>query len=130
MAAAPIWNTTITAALQGTSPQPFNPPQGIVQQQICADTGTAYDSSIPCSTVRTEYFVQSEPPPPASQGFVVSVPVDTWTGLKANQSCPDSVVTKTFVNINDPSAIAWLQTPHAQTVDATGPDAAGNPGLE
>ncbi len=111
LAAAPIWNAVITAALQGTNPQPFAPPPGIVQQQVCSDTGTAYDPSIPCAVVRTEYFVQSQPPPPASQGFVQSVPVDTWTGLRANQFCPDSVVTKTFVNINDPSAVAWLQTP-------------------
>jgi len=111
LAAAPIWNAVITAALQGTNPQPFNPPAGIIQQQVCADTGTIYDSTTGCTNVRTEYFVQSQPPPPASQGFVTSVPVDTWTGLKANQFCPDSVVTKTFVNISDPSAVAWLQTP-------------------
>ncbi|MBI1258484.1 MAG: hypothetical protein GC204_13535 [Chloroflexi bacterium] len=111
LAAAPIWNAVMTAALQGTNPSPFNPPAGIVQQQVCADTGTVYDASTGCTTVRTEYFVQSQQPPPASQGFVVSVPVDTWTSLKANQFCPDSVVTKNFVNISDPSAIAWLQTP-------------------
>ncbi len=110
LAAAPIWNATMLAALQGTNPEPFNPPQGIVQQQICADTGTQYDPNVPCTVVRTEYFVQSELPPPASQGFLVTVPVDTWTGLKANQFCADSVVTKTFVNITDPSAIAWLNS--------------------
>ncbi|HVU13165.1 MAG TPA: transglycosylase domain-containing protein [Phototrophicaceae bacterium] len=114
LAAAPIWNAAMTAALQGTNPQPFNPPSGIIQQQICADTGAVYDASVPCSTVRTEYFLQSQPPPASNQGFVVSVPVDTWTGLKANQFCPDSVVTKSFVNIDDPSAIAWLQSAQGQ----------------
>ena len=59
LAAAPIWNAVMTAALQGTNPQPFNPPPGIVQQQICADTGTVYDPNVPCTVVRTEYFVQS-----------------------------------------------------------------------
>ncbi len=114
LAAAPIWNAAMTTALQGTNPQPFNPPAGIIQQQVCADTGAVYDSSVPCSTVRTEYFLQNQPPPPSNQGFVVSVPVDTWTGLKANQFCPDSVVTKSFVNISDPSAVAWLQTAPGQ----------------
>jgi hypothetical protein len=111
LAAAPIWNATMSSALQGTNPSPFNPPGGIVQQQICADTGTAYDPNVGCNVIRTEFFVQSQPPPPASQGFVQTVAVDTWTGLRANQFCADSVVTETFVNISDPSAVAWLQTP-------------------
>ncbi len=111
LAAAPVWNAVMSAALQGLNPQPFAPPPGIVQQQICSDTGTVYDPNVPCTVVRTDYFIQSELPPPASQGFVQTVPVDTWTGLRANQFCPDSVVTQTFVNINDPSAVAWLNTP-------------------
>ncbi|MFN8451839.1 MAG: transglycosylase domain-containing protein [Anaerolineae bacterium] len=111
LAAAPIWNAVMTAALQGTNPEPFVPPQGIVQQQICADTGTIYDASLPCTLVRGEYFIQGQPPPQALQGFVVSVPVDTWTRQRANQFCPDSVATETFVNITDPAALQWLQTP-------------------
>lgn len=110
LAAAPIWNAVMTAALQGSNPEPFNPPPGIVQQQVCADTGTIYDAATPCTFVRTEYFVQSQPPPSGNQGFVVTVPVDTWTKLRANQFCPDSVATETFVNISDPSVLAWLQT--------------------
>jgi membrane peptidoglycan carboxypeptidase len=125
LAAAPIWNAVMTSALQGLNPQPFNPPQGITQQQICSDTGTAYDPNVPCTVVRTEYFVQSNPPPTGSQGFVQTVPVDTWTGLRANQFCPDSVVTQTFVNINDPSAVAWLNTPqglaYAQSIGLPNP---------
>jgi hypothetical protein len=110
LAAAPIWNAVMTAALQGTNVEPFNPPQGIVQQQICGDTGAIYDPSVSCSLVRTDYFIQSAPPPAANTGFVVTVPVDTWTSLRANQFCPDSVVSQTFVNISDPSAVAWLGT--------------------
>ncbi|MCC6801468.1 MAG: penicillin-binding protein [Anaerolineae bacterium] len=110
LAAAPIWNAVMTSALQGTNPEPFNPPAGIVQQQVCADTGTLYDSAVPCTVVRGEYFVQSQPPPSGSQGFVQTLAVDTWTGLRANQFCPDSVANQTFVNITDPSALAWLQT--------------------
>ena len=111
LAAAPIWNAVMTAALQGTNVEPFNPPQGIVQQQICTDTGTIYDPNASCTAVRSEYFMQSAPPPPAGQGFVVSVPVDTWTNLRANQFCSESVVTQTFINISDSSAVAWLGTP-------------------
>lgn len=110
LAAAPIWNAVMTSALQGTNVEPFNPPQGIVQQQICADTGTVFDATTSCTAVRTEYFIQSQPPPPASQGFVQTVAVDTWTGLRANQFCPNSVVTETFVNFTDAAVMAWLNT--------------------
>ncbi len=119
LAAAPIWNAVMSAALQGTTPQPFTPPQGIIQQQVCADTGTVYDASVPCSGVRSEYFVQNSPPPSSGQGFVVTVPVDTWTGLRANQFCTESVVTQTFVNITDPSAVAWLNTAAGQAYAAS-----------
>ncbi len=111
LAAAPIWNAVMTSALQGTNPNPFNPPPGIMQQQICADTGTIYDQSVPCTTIRTEYFLSNQPPPGANQGFVQTVGVDTWTGLKANQFCTESVASQSFVNISDPSAIAWLNSP-------------------
>ncbi len=74
LAAAPIWNAVMSAALQGTNPEPFNPPQGIVQQQVCADTGTVYDANIPCTAVRNEYFLQNSPPPAAGQSFVITSP--------------------------------------------------------
>ena len=119
LAAAPVWNAVMTAALQGTNPTPFSPPQGIVQMQVCADTGTLYDANSPCTSVRTEYFLQNSPPPAANQGFVVTTPVDTWTGLRANQFCTESVVTQTFVNISDPSAVAWLNTAEGQAYART-----------
>ncbi len=114
LAAAPIWNAVMSAALQGTNPEPFNPPQGIVQQQVCADTGAIYNSNTPCTAVRSEYFLQNSPPPAANGSFVIQVPIDTWTGLKANQFCTESVITDTFVNITDPSAVAWLGTAAGQ----------------
>ncbi len=111
IAAAPIWNAVMAAALQGTNVEAFNPPQGIVQQQVCGDTGAVYDPNQACTFVRTEYFIQSSPPPAATAGFVQTVAVDTWTSLRANQFCAESVVTQTFVNISDPTAVAWLSTP-------------------
>ena len=45
LSAAPVWNSVMSASLQGTSPKAFNPPSGIVQQQICSDTGTLYDKA-------------------------------------------------------------------------------------
>lgn len=111
--AIPIWNAVMRAALQGTTPAAFQPMQGIAQAQICADTGTLFDAALNprCSQVRTEIFVQTQPPPAADQGFVTNnVPVDSWTGLRSNQYCPDNVINGTVVNIADPSAVAWLNS--------------------
>lgn len=115
--AIPVWNAVMRAALEGTRPQAFQPPQGIVQAQICGDTGTLFDPSVNgnCRNVRTEFFIQNAPPPPANQGFVqYNVQIDSWTGLRANQFCPDNIITTTGVNISDPTAIAWLNSPAGQ----------------
>ncbi|MCK6576991.1 MAG: penicillin-binding protein [Anaerolineae bacterium] len=118
LAAAPIWNAVMSAALAGTQPGGFTPPQGIVQQQICVETGTVYDQNnvTPgCRSVRTEYFIANSPPLAASQSFVQTAAVDTWSGLRANQFCPDNRETQTFANIDDASAVAWLQTSSGQS---------------
>jgi len=109
---APLWNQVMTATLR-TMPQPegFAPPGdgSVVQTQICPDTGTQPTPN--CSSLRTEFFLANQPPPPATQAFVQQVSIDTWTGLRANELCPDNTVSGTFVNITDPSAVAWLNSP-------------------
>ncbi len=117
LAASPIWNAVMTTALQGTNPGTFAPPQGIVQQQVCVETGTVYDiNNVPtgCRSVRTEYFVASAPPAQASNSFVQAISIDTWSGMRANQFCPDYTTTGTFASIGDSSAVAWLNTPEGQ----------------
>jgi membrane peptidoglycan carboxypeptidase len=114
---APLWNQVMTAALQ-TMPQPeaFNPPGdgSVVQAQICPDTGTLPTPN--CTSLRAEYFLGNQPPPPASQAFVQQLDIDTWTGLRANEFCPDNRIGGTFVNIPDPAAVAWLNTPAGRAV--------------
>ncbi len=108
--AAPLWNRVMTAALQVQGrPNPFPNPPGLIQAQICSDTGTLPPQT--CSSLRTELFVQGQEPPSAAQAFVQQVAVDTWTGLRANEFCPDNKVTATVLNISDPTAVAWLNSP-------------------
>lgn len=117
LAAAPIWNAVMSAGLAGTNPAGFNAPQGIVQQQVCVETGTVYDPNnvTPgCRSVRTEFFIASAPPEPATQSFVQEISIDSWSGLRANQFCPDNTINGTFANISDPSAVAWLNTPEGR----------------
>ncbi len=108
--AAPLWNRVMTASLQVQGrPNAFPNPPGLIQAQICADTGTLPPTT--CSSLRTELFVQGQEPPSADQAFVQQVAVDTWTGLRANEFCPDNRVTATVINISDPTAVAWLNSP-------------------
>ncbi len=108
--AAPLWNRVLTASLQVQGrPNPFPNPPGLIQAQICSDTGTLPPQT--CSSLRTELFVQGQEPPSSDQAFVQQVAVDTWTGLRANEFCPDNRVSATVLNINDPTAVAWLNSP-------------------
>lgn len=109
-ATIPVWNAVMTRILQGSQPQPFADPGGVITAQICAETGTAFDASQNCATPRNELFIQSQPPPPATQSFVQTASVDTWSGMLANQFCPDSIENRTFVNIPDTAAVAWLMS--------------------
>ncbi|MEZ4668908.1 MAG: hypothetical protein R3E39_13455 [Anaerolineae bacterium] len=108
--AAPLWNKVMVATLQITGrPDSFPNPPGLIQAQICPDTGTLPPPN--CTALRTELFIQGQEPPAASQAFVQQIAVDTWTGLRANEFCPDNRVNATVLNITDPTAAAWLQSP-------------------
>jgi hypothetical protein len=56
----------------------------------------------------TDIYLQNQPPPPPSEGFVQTVAIDSWTGLRANQFCQENVVEEVFADIDDPSALNWL----------------------
>lgn len=117
--AVPVWNAVMNAALQGTNPA-FQQPSGIVQAQVCALTGALYDPNVTqnCSAVRTELFVQNAPPLTADQGFVNTLNIDSWSGLLANQYCPDNTIAGRFLNVSDPSAVSWLSSGAGQAFAA------------
>ncbi|MBC7812366.1 MAG: penicillin-binding protein, partial [Burkholderiales bacterium] len=113
----PVWNTVMTRSLrtiQGI--EPFNPPSGVVALRVCGLTGTQADAS--CANQRNEFFAEPFLPPPPDQAFVVSLTVDTWSGLRANEFCPSNIEQRTFVNITDTTAVAWLQSPAGANVAA------------
>lgn len=113
--AAPIWNRVMRTTLSTLpAPEPFASPGNIFQVEICNPTGTLPGPN--CPARRNELFIVSQPPPPADQGLVVTLPVDTWTGFIANSTCPENVENRTFVNISDPFAVQWLNTPQGQPI--------------
>ena len=109
--ASPVWNQVMEAALRGRRPAEFQNPGGVVAREICRTTGTlSYDS---CPQRTTDIFIQDKFPPPPEQGFVQTIAIDSWSGLRANEFCDDFIVQETFASINDPSAVDWLNTTNA-----------------
>jgi membrane peptidoglycan carboxypeptidase len=110
--AAPIWNEVMTAILANVPPQNFPVPPNVGQTTVCADFGTQDFEG--CVTRRPELVFAPNPPPPADSIFRVAR-VDSFTNLIANEFCPEYVEDKIFLNIDDPSAFAWLNnTPSGQ----------------
>ncbi|MDW8298473.1 MAG: transglycosylase domain-containing protein [Anaerolineae bacterium] len=110
--AAPIWNEVMTAILANTPPQAFPVPPNVGQAVICADFGTQDFEG--CVTRRPELVFAPNPPPPPDSIFR-RLRVDTFSNLLANEFCPEYIEEKVFLNIDDPSAFAWLNnTPQGQ----------------
>ncbi len=103
--AAPIWNAVMSGALAGQPIQQFQPPSTDQQVNVCADFGT---QDFPeCQNHRTDWIFSANPVP-AKDALFQTFNVDTFSGLKANENCPDYQQVKTFLVVNDPTAIAWL----------------------
>ena len=119
--ASPIWNRFMTSYLNGRESLNFIRPPGIVDREICADTGVAVDATSTCASRLTEVFAGDQPPQDASMG-ITRMAVDLWTGLQANPSCTEAIYEATFgggVPVNGRPdvlereralATAWMQT--------------------
>ncbi len=108
LAAAPVWNELMRAALQERPPQPFQPPaSGITEQTVCTKTGTTVDGA--CLTQHREWFLEGAPPPPASAAWLQEVAVDAWTGRLANEDCANPVAARRFLMSEDAWVRDWLE---------------------
>ncbi len=122
--AAPIWNSFMNAALTNQPPTPFNRPAGVVELEICADSGTLPTPD--CANRRMELFSQAQLPLSADHHFTRRTPIDLWTYRVANEFCPETVQEVPFFNLqinarpdvqarDQQSIVAWLQnTPQGQ----------------
>jgi membrane peptidoglycan carboxypeptidase len=105
--AAPIWNQVMEAAHAGMPIAQFQQPPGLVQAEVCDDSGA--QASPECAgRTHWEIFASSAPPPGPDQHIFRTLQVDSFTGKLVNDSCKDDVVTRTFLVIDDPTAYNWI----------------------
>ena len=104
--AAPVWNAVMSAATDWHPPIPFENPGGVIAREICRTTGTLSYSACPEPT--TDLFLHEQYPPPAEQGFLQRLSVDSWTLLRANEFCPSHIVERNFAAIGESAALDWL----------------------
>lgn len=106
-AASPVFNSIMREALEGTEIPRFTPPNSIRTLQICSETGTIFEQGDQCATIINEVFIDGRFPP-QEEGLIQNIAIDSWTGLIANEFCPSNIIEQTFVAIDDPSAIQWI----------------------
>ena len=106
--AAPVWNQVMEVALHGRIAPEFTNPGGVVAINICRSTGSlTYET---CPEPTTDLFIQDKRPPTSEDGVIQTLAIDSWTGLLANEFCQGHVVEQTFANIDDRSAVEWLNS--------------------
>ena len=95
--AAPIWNSFMTTYLANRQTSNFTRPTGIVDVEICADSGT--EPGPECQARRQEQFASDQRPLDSSHDFVQKHEVDLWTSLLASDACRESVYDADFFTI-------------------------------
>ena len=107
------WDAIMRVAFEEFPPQPFVPPSGLLQYNICTADGTlvtnVIDSSCP-SPIITELASASNPPPQPGQGEILVLQIHEPSGLIANEFCPDNVVERTYLTTNNPFVINWVNS--------------------
>lgn len=108
--AGPIWRGIMDGAQQWYPAQPFPRPPGIFEQTICVDDGAIPSQyCLEHSQTRVEIFSMNQQPPPADQGLYRQLRVDAFTGLLANEYCPNFAEDRFFVVLPNPSQLIDLR---------------------
>ena len=95
--AAPIWNSYMSQFHADKQPLDFVRPPGIIDAEICAESGTRPGPD--CQSRIIEQFAGDQPPLPADQDFLQKTAIDLWTNLLANDKCSESVYEANFFQL-------------------------------
>lgn len=108
--AAPIWSEfmqTVVPYLTNNTPADFVRPEGIVEKQVCAYSGT--EPSEFCPKTKTELFAADMLPPAKENDLWKKVTLDTWTNLKVSSACEGFTKELLTLNVTDKWARRWLE---------------------
>ncbi len=104
--AGPIWHDFIEEALKDTLRQPFSPPEGLVETEVCEPTGLLPGPW--CLQPRRELFIAGSQPT-TTETYYRALEVCAPTGEPASAACPpEEVVERVFV-FPPPEVVPWAR---------------------
>jgi len=102
--AGPIWHNFMERGHQGLPVRDFARPEGIIELEVCADSGTL--PSPVCPERRKEIFYKEQPPLGPEHDIHQMVEIDLNTGLRANEFCRGNVEER-YYRVYPPEAWEW-----------------------
>jgi 1A family penicillin-binding protein len=105
--AGPIWHSFMESAHEGLPVRDFVRPPGVVEYEICTNSGAR--PSEYCPERKVEIFVEGQPPLSEEHDWYQMVQMDNFTRLRANELCQDQVVEELMVVIDDERGREWAQ---------------------
>jgi hypothetical protein len=106
--AGPIWHNFMETAHADWPVRDFSRPSGIVEYEISANSGAR--PSERCPERKEEVFAKGQPPLDESHDWYQMVKLDAFTGLRANEFCPDHVIQKLMLDISGERGREWIRT--------------------
>ncbi|MFQ5578630.1 MAG: transglycosylase domain-containing protein, partial [Anaerolineae bacterium] len=102
--AGPIWHNFMERAHEGLPARDFTRPPGIIELEVCADSGTI--PSEVCPERRTEIFAADQPPLGPEHDIHQLIDIDLNTGKRANEFCRANIKTR-YYRVYPPDGREW-----------------------
>ena len=83
--------------LASKQPVDFIRPSGVVDIEICSDSGTRPGND--CTDRRIERFAEDQLPLNGEEDFIQAVQLDQWTGLRASDFCAEAVYEASYFTL-------------------------------
>ena len=108
--AAPIWHNIMEEAAQkdpDVKNGQFVRPSGIVDEMICAVSGTLPDEN--CRERKWEIFAKNQMPFSQNYGLVRQYYTDTWSGKLVSEACAQNAKLIKYLYVTEKEAQAWIR---------------------
>jgi membrane peptidoglycan carboxypeptidase len=104
--AGPIWHNFMERAHEGLPVTDFTRPPGIIELEVCADSGTLPSEA--CPERRKEIFFKNQPPLGPEHDIHQLIEIDLNTGLRANDFCRANVEER-YYRVYPPDGQEWAR---------------------